>query len=213
MPTTAAECLQERRVYAARVPIEARRAQLRAAALRLIAQSGYRGLAANAVATAAGVTQPVLYGAYENLEALFADLLEHTQTQILTDLVGAFGAVPEPGGSGSLASRVTREWLRSVGDHPDAWRPVLCAGAGTPQTVADRFEAGRRAVRDLIAVTLRDASKAGRDAVHFQLGAEAVIAAAEHFGRVLIAGEATFSEGELVRIFEGLVSGLYRTGQ
>ncbi len=70
---------RKRRAYAPRVPPEQRREQLLDAALRLISRDGYAGLTIEAIAAEAGVTKPVVYGAYAKLPDLLGELLDRTR--------------------------------------------------------------------------------------------------------------------------------------
>ena len=82
---------RKRRPYAARVPIEERRTQLLDAALRVIDRDGYDGVSIDAIAREAGVTRPVVYGAFDGLGPLLTALLDRQQQRAITQL---FAALP-----------------------------------------------------------------------------------------------------------------------
>lgn len=206
--TKAATSARKRRTYAPRVPPEERRRQLLDATLRLIARNGYAGVTVEAIAAEAGVTKPVVYGVYAKLPALLDDLLERTQGEALAQLLAAFPADAEAAGE-HLAADVTRAWARAVRDHPDTWGPILLTEA-QPPAVRDRMEQGRRLVRDSIASML--ATQGTRTSVtsRHRLAAEALVAAAEHFGRRLVREPDTIDDDELAALVEDLVHGALR---
>ncbi len=61
--------VRARRPYAPRLPPEQRREQLLDAALCLIVERGYAGVSIEAVARIAGITRPVVYDHFPNLDA------------------------------------------------------------------------------------------------------------------------------------------------
>src|SRR5262249_42173762 len=81
---------RQRRAYAPRMPLDQRRQQLLDAALALIVREGYAGVTVDAIAQEAGVTKPVVYGAYANLSLLLTALLDRTQSDAVTQLLAAF---------------------------------------------------------------------------------------------------------------------------
>ncbi|WP_344772147.1 helix-turn-helix domain-containing protein [Nocardioides panacisoli] len=203
--TKAAAGTRKRRAYAARVPLDVRRQQLLDAALRLISRDGYAGLTVEAIAKEAGVTKPVVYGAYAKLPELLAELLERTQKEAVAQLLAAFP--PDASAANEhLARDVTRAWTTTVREHPDTWAPILLTGAHTPEVVLQRIEQSRRVVRDSIAAMFprKEGSPAGaRDL----LAAEALVAVAHHFGRRLLLEPESVDDDELARLIEDLVRG------
>ena len=99
---------RQRRPYAARVPIDVRREQLMDAALAVINREGHGGLSVDAIAKEAGVTRPVVYGAFDGgLGELVTALLDRQQVLIF----GRFlQAMPDS------VRRVRPDRLRHAGD-------------------------------------------------------------------------------------------------
>ncbi|GAB4002801.1 TetR/AcrR family transcriptional regulator [Nocardioides ultimimeridianus] len=185
-----------RRTYAARMPIEQRREQLLEAALTLIGREGYGGVTIEAIAAEAGVTKPVVYGAYAKLPLLLGELLDRTYADVITQLLAAFGdSTPSP-------AEVTHAWAAAVRGNPRTWGPILLTGGQAPQVVLDRIEEGRRLVRRQLARLLAG----GREVTSRErLASEAIIAAAEHFGRRMLTTPADVDDDELAALFEDLV--------
>lgn len=205
--TEASTQTRKRRAYAARVPPEERRAQLREATLRLIARDGYGRVTMEAIAAEAGVTKPVVYGSYAGLSELLGDLLDRTQQTALTQLLSAF---PSSSTRPPSTADVARVWAAAVRQHPETWGPILLLGAQTPRVVLERIDQSRQLVRDSMASLFsggRTPSKRQR------LAAEAVIAVAEHFGRTLLLDPESVTDDELAELVDDLVRGALGTAR
>lgn len=195
--------VRKRRAYAPRVPLEERRQQLLDAALRIIARDGYGRLTMEAIAHEADVTKPVVYGAYDKLPDLLKELLDRTQAQALAQLLEGLAVASEQGSVDNLASQVTRAWAHAVRSSPTTWAPILMTGANTPQAVLDRIEASREVVRQQIAQMLM-AYADSASATRVALASQAIVAAAEHFGRVLLTNPDSIDDDALAELFDDL---------
>jgi AcrR family transcriptional regulator len=183
------------------MPVDERREQLRAAALRLIGEQGYHGLTVEAIASAAGVTKPVLYSAYPTVAALLRDLLDRTQAEALSQLLGAVT------GPSMMPSQMTRAWLEIVHEHPRTWAPILRTGPGTPDVVVERIAQGRLTVTAALAQALATAYS-GEPAGRYEVAAQAFVAAAEHFGRAYLTAPDSVDVEVVAQLFDDLVRGL-----
>jgi len=191
------------------MPLEQRRRQLLDAALALIVRDGYAGLTVDAIAQEAGVTKPVVYSAYANLSLLLTALLDRTQNDAVTQLLAALPPDPSRLAAKHLAGDIARAWAQAVRDNPLTWTPVLCTGPHTPAPVLERIEQGRETVRK----ALTDLINAGRDldpatARHHRWTAHTVVAAAEHFGHLILTHPDAITNDELATLFNNLVNGL-----
>src|SRR3954466_6851190 len=72
-----------------RLPAARRRRQLLGVALEVFAAHGFHATSMDEVATAAGVTKPVLYQHFPSKRALYVELLEDVGNQLLTQLASA----------------------------------------------------------------------------------------------------------------------------
>ncbi|MEU5890535.1 helix-turn-helix domain-containing protein [Streptomyces sp. NPDC047461] len=178
---------RRRRPYAPRVPIEERREQLLDAALAVIVSDGYDRVSIDAIAKRSGVARSVVYGAFENLDALLAALLDRQQARAFERLLRT---VPDAGGlrdPAAFASEAVRRMADMLHQDPDTWRLILLPPGNMPVVVRDRIEADRERFRLLVerwlSLALADRSDPGLDA---QVLAHALVACAEHFGRVAL---------------------------
>jgi len=193
------EPVTKRRPYAARVPIEVRREQLLDAAIRVIVRDGYDGVTVEAVAREAGVTRPVVYGAFDGLGALLGALLDRQQARALEQLASAFPPDADPVTAILAAVRTMAERVRS---DPLTWRPILAAPEATPEVVRRRIDGDREAVREHLRGLLAAALPASVDA---ELAAHALVACLEHFGRLLLEDPDRFEPERLVGFAESVL--------
>ncbi|MFF1296138.1 MULTISPECIES: TetR/AcrR family transcriptional regulator [unclassified Streptomyces] len=178
---------RRRRPYAPRVPIEERREQLLDAALAVIVSDGYDRVSIDAIAKRAGVARSVVYGAFENLDALLTALLDRQQARAFERLLRTVpdaGALSDPA---AFASEAVRRMADMLHQDPDTWRLILLPPGNMPAVVRDRIEADRERFRLLVekwlSLGLAGRSDPGLDA---QVLAHALVACAEHFGRVAL---------------------------
>lgn len=173
---------RKRRPYAARMPIEERRTQLLDAALRVIDRDGYDGVSIDAVAKEAGVTRPVVYGAFDGLGPLLMTLLDRQQQRAITQL---FAALPTDTATDAVAAvelsgpRLHRMLL----DDPVTWRAILQSPANVPEVVRTRIESDRQQVRTIIEGLVTSVLGEKVDA---PVMAHGIIALLEHFGRLVL---------------------------
>lgn len=206
--------MSKRRPYAARVPLEVRREQLLDAAIQVIVREGYEGVSVDAIAREAGVTRPVVYGAYAGLNELLGALLDRQQARALTQLAEVLPDqldTPLAGGPDAWILDALRALIVRVSNDQLTWRPILLAPHGTPEAVRVRIEADRERIRIQLAELLgAGIEQRGGPAVDVELASHALIGVLEHFGRLLLEDPDRFEPDRLVAFAAGLLSVLGR---
>jgi AcrR family transcriptional regulator len=183
--------------------MEERREQLLDAAIRVIVRDGYDGVSVESIAREAGVTRPVVYGAFAGLGPLLGALLDRQQARALEQLASAFPTdAADPAEAMLTAVRTMAERVRS---DPLTWRPILAAPQATPDAVRRRIDADRDLVRAYLQGLLEGVLPDGADA---ELAAHTLVATLEYFGRVLIEDPDRFDPERLV----GFAAGILRLG-
>jgi AcrR family transcriptional regulator len=202
---TSEESPRKRRPYAARMPVDQRRTELLDAALRVVARDGYEALTAQAIAHEAGVTKPVLYGAFETLPALLAALLSREEAKALGQLTSAlpFAIFGDPA---TLAARVTRAWARAVRREPVTWQLILAGSGAMPAALAERVEVARAALRAQLASLI--SAYVPADHADPAILARALVAMAEEFGRLLVNDPDQVDIDRLATTVQALVTGV-----
>ena len=202
---------RQRRPYAARVPMEVRREQLMDAALAVIVREGYGGVSVDAVAKEAGVTRPVVYGAFEGLGDLLTALLDRQQVRAFGRLLAA---LPDDGDAHdpvALVELAIDRLVTMLREDPDTWRPILQVPDGLPTVVLERIEADRERVRTIFAGLVAGVSEQqDGPALDADLYAHAMLAVVEHFGRLLLDDPDRFTTERMVEGATRLLRLLWR---
>ncbi|MFS3127745.1 TetR/AcrR family transcriptional regulator [Nocardioides sp. Bht2] len=185
-----------RRPYAARLPLAERREQLLDAALAVITRDGYGAVSIEAVAQEAGVTRPVVYGAYDTLSDLLIALLDRQQARLIGLLIAALPEAFDERGPEDVVEESVRAMVAAVVADPETWRPVLFANDATPAEVRDRIAADREMVRQRIAELIGELLPWPE--VDTEVLSHAVVAILEHFARLLIDDPERFDADRLV---------------
>ncbi|MEU6143512.1 TetR/AcrR family transcriptional regulator [Streptomyces sp. NPDC047081] len=179
---------RKRRPYAPRVPIEQRREQLLDAALAVIVNDGYDRVSIDAIAKRAGVARSVVYGAYDNLDSLLTALLDRQQAHAFGSLLKTIPGASDPSDPAAFISETVRRMSTMLHEDPDTWRLILLPPGNMPNVVRDRIEADRdrfrRRVEAWISHTLPNRTEG--PALDPQIVAHALVACAEHFGRLAL---------------------------
>jgi AcrR family transcriptional regulator len=211
MPSTP----RKRRPYAPRVPLPERREQLLDAALAVIVSDGYGRISVDAVAKRAEVARAVVYGAYENLDALLGALLDREQARAFGRLLETLPGAVDLGDPAAFAAATVRRMSAMLRADPDTWRLILAPPGDMPALVRDRVEADRERFRLRVAAwitaVLADRDDTARDtaALDPQLLAHALVACAEHFGRVALTDPDRFGPDHVANQVHALLAALW----
>ena len=130
-----------------------RRRQLLDAALRAFAAAGYHGTSMDDVATAAGVTKPVLYQHFRSKRALYLELLNDVGAQLMDEITKA---TAEAGGPRQQVEQGFAAYFRFVEAHPEAFSLLFGSGSRRDVEFADEVRSVEAGVAEAIA-TLIDA--------------------------------------------------------
>jgi len=133
---------------APRLPAAERRSQLIDAAMAIFAAEGFQKTTMDAVASAAGVTKPVLYQHFPSKRDLFLELLRVVGRH-LTDMVGrATADITSPRGQ---VERGFRAYFHFVGSRTDEFRLLFGEGVRVDLEFSSEVEAVERNIAAFIA--------------------------------------------------------------
>jgi len=124
-----------------RLPPGERRALIVDAAGRLFGERGYDATRLDDVASAAGVTKPILYRHFADKTTLYLALLERHRE----DLGSFAAAVPAEGSLDERLRAVLVVWVAYVSDRGYAWRMLFRDTGGGPEIQAVRHAVHARA--------------------------------------------------------------------
>ncbi len=204
--------MSKRRPYAPRVPLDVRREQLLDAAIRVIVRDGYAGVSVDAIAREAGVTRPVVYGAYGDLDELLGALLDRQQARALAQLAEVLPDELDSDDPDAFLLDALRALIDKVTTDELTWRPILLAPLGTPEAVRERIDADRERIRRQLAVLLSIGLEVrGGPRIDVEVASHALIGVLEHFGRLLLEHPDRFEPDRLVAFAAWLLGVLGQT--
>jgi AcrR family transcriptional regulator len=141
---------RHRRPYAPRLPPAQRREQLIDAALEVILDRGYARVSIEAIARAAGITRPVVYDHFPNLNRLLHAVVEREERISLEQLDHVVPDEPGEQAPRELLAGGLSRFLDAVTSRPATWRIILLPLEGTPPIVRQHVQAGRQRVLERI---------------------------------------------------------------
>jgi AcrR family transcriptional regulator len=121
-----------------RLPRAERRELILESAGRLFGERGYAHTNLDEIATAAGVTKPVLYRHFESKKALYLALLERHRN----DLPRFFERVPDDLPFDQRVDAILETWFDYVTEHGYAWRMIFRDSGGGAEI--DEFRRGNQ---------------------------------------------------------------------
>ncbi|MEA2451039.1 MAG: hypothetical protein QOG63_2971 [Thermoleophilaceae bacterium] len=129
-----------------RLTAEARREQLLDATKQLALEHGFHAVSIEAVARAAGVSRPIVYGHFHDLPGLLEALTEREGDRALAQLATVLPSDLGSGDTGGTLLAALRSYLEAARSDPGTWTLVLMPPEGAPAIVRERIATGRAAV-------------------------------------------------------------------
>jgi AcrR family transcriptional regulator len=132
-----------------------RREQILDATKELARERGFHTVTIDAVARAAGITRPVVYGHFGDLAGLLTALVDREGERAAAQLAALLPTDLRSGNPRQILVGALGAFLEAVNADPTTWRLVLMPAEGTPDGLRERF------VRERAAVTAQLASAVG----------------------------------------------------
>lgn len=176
-----------------------RREQLLDAAKAIVDEDGFHAVSVEAVARAAGITRPVVYSHFGDLEALLEALVERESARALGGLAEILPpARSEPGDPRIALLAALDGYLRAVESDPTTWRLVLIPAEGAPAALREHIDRGRDAVVAHLAEVVRAGLVPGLRPADPELAARTLSALADELARRLLTDPAAYPRERLV---------------
>ena len=199
-----------RRKYAPRLPPEERRTQLLDAALEIVAEEGLPGVSIESIARRAGVTRPVVYSVYADLDELLGALLQREEQRAFAQVASAMPLDPDATAGKTpddIAVDGIATFLRAVQANPLTWRMILLPVDGTPPLLRQRVEQTRgfllTQMQPLIAWGIEQ--RGGPHGVETELLARTILTLAEEAGRLALTQPEEFTIERLTAFARGMI--------
>ena len=125
---------------------EERREQLLDATKEVVWRDGFHAVSIEAVARAAGVSRPIVYGHFDDLPRLLEALVEREGARALGQLAEILPRDLSTGDPRESLLAGLRGYLAAAEADPVTWRLVLIPPEGAPAVLRERIETGRGAI-------------------------------------------------------------------
>ena len=166
---------------AARMTGEARREQILDITEGIVEADGFHAVSIDRVAREAGITRPVVYTHFGDLEGLLHALVDRGNRRTLEALARV---VPTPGGKPEEVLLASLEaFLETVREDPATWRLALLPPESAPALLADRIARDRANVVRALTAVIEPWIEGEADAT---LVARSLVAIAEESARVVL---------------------------
>ncbi len=192
---------------ARRLAPEVRRRQLLDAALDVLAEGGFDAVTVEAVAGRAGVTRPVVYDMFGDLEGLMLALIDREELAALAPLLEIVGGDPGDADPEQFLIDAILAFLRAVRAKPRTWRLVLTPPRGSSAELRNRIRHSRRLVTERV-IELLDwgvARRGGPLGLDHPLAARLIVAAGEDAARLMLAHPRRYPPERLAAITRALL--------
>jgi AcrR family transcriptional regulator len=201
-----------RRPYAPRLPPAERREQLLDSTLAIISEEGYEAVSMESIARRAGVTRPVVYGAFSNLALLLAALFRREENRALEQLSAIVPPEPDERDPDRIVVEGIAGFLARVAEHPQTWRLILFPVQGTPDIVRRQVERNRakllERIRTLVEWGLE--RRGGPSDLDPDLTARAILSLAEDSGRLVLTDPERFPPERVTAFSERILAAIER---
>src|SRR3954452_3735295 len=138
--------MAERGAITTRMSAEQRREQILDATKAIVAERGFHAVSIEAVSRAAGITRPIVYSHFGDLQGLLEALVERESARALAQLAAVLPTDLGDGDPRAILLSAQRGYLEVVASDPATWRLILMPSEGAPAILRERIESGRAAV-------------------------------------------------------------------
>jgi AcrR family transcriptional regulator len=186
-----------------------RREQLLDVTKTLVGEQGFHDLSIEAIAKRAGITRPVIYAHFEDLDALLEAMLEREALRALTQLGAIMPTELPPGGARKEALLAAlRGYLEAIQSDPVTWRLVLMPPEGAPHMLREQVERGRDAIVATLAKVVGPGLAPERPSPDPHLTARLLSALSDEAARLLLSDPGEYPIERLMRHAEWLLGQL-----
>jgi AcrR family transcriptional regulator len=183
-----------------------RREQLLDVTKTLVGEQGFHDLSIEAIARRAGITRPVVYAHFEDLDSLLEAMLQREALRALGQLGSILPqALPEDGGRSDALLSALRGYLETIESDPVTWRLVLMPPEGAPRVLRETVENGREAVVAALAQVVGPGIAPERPSPDPQLTARLLSSLSDEAARLLLKDPEQYPIERLMRHAEWLL--------
>jgi AcrR family transcriptional regulator len=177
----------------------ARRQQILEVTAAIVAREGFEGVSIQAVSAAAGISRPIVYEHFGDLDGLLEALVKREMDAAMEQVATTRLRDLSEGDPTELMLESLGLFLDAVRQHPDTWRLVLMPSQGAPASLRRNIQRGRAAVLEGLAHSVRDGLKPGGvDPPDPELTASILSAISDEYGRLVLSDPKRYSPERLL---------------
>ena len=186
-----------------------RREQLLDVTKTLVGEQGFHNLSIEAIAKRAGITRPVVYAHFDDLDALLEAMLQREAVRALTQLAAIMPEeMPDDDGRRQALIGALRGYLEAIEADPVTWRLVLMPPEGAPHMLREQVERGRDAIVATLAKVVGPGLAPQRPSPDPHLTARLLSALSDEAARLLLSDPQEYPIDRLMRHADWLLSQL-----
>jgi AcrR family transcriptional regulator len=171
-------------------------------------ERGFHAVSIEVVAREAGISRPVVYNHFDDLQGLLEALIERESQRALQQLAAV---LPKDFGSNETVEQMLaalRDYLEVVEADPLTWRLVLMPPEGAPEILRERIAEGRKGVIALLTEIVRGGAGPIGPSPDPELTARTLSALSDEGARLILTNPEHFSAGRIVDHARWLLSHL-----
>jgi AcrR family transcriptional regulator len=180
-----------------------RREQLLDVAKAIVVDRGFHAVSIEAVARDAGISRPIVYGHFQDLDGVLEALVAREGRRALEQLEAVLPGALAAGDPRDRLVGALAGYLEAVRADPDTWQLVLMPQEGAPRALHERIAEGRGAVVAQLAAALGPGPAASPDP---ELLARLLAALADEAARLLLADPGRYPPERIIALAEWLLS-------
>jgi len=163
-----------------------RREQLLDVTKQLVIEEGFHAVSIEAVARTAGVSRPIVYGHFRDLDGLLQALTDRESERAVAQLAAVLPRDIGDGDPRQELLRALRSYLEAARANPGTWRLVLMPPEGAPSFLRERIAIGRAAALAHLAEAVRPGFGPGRESPDPELTAAMLSSFADESVRLML---------------------------
>jgi len=176
----------------------ARREQLLRVTIEIVAEEGFQGVSIQSVAQRAGISRPIVYEHFGDLqgllEAALASEMDRAMAQVTATELGDLAH----GDTAEVMLESLRRYLAAVTENPLTWKLVLMPPEGAPEILRKGIIQGRAAVLRSLTNAVSPGSMPGEASPDPEMTARILSTIADEYARLLLTDPARFPADRLL---------------
>ena len=176
----------------------ARREQLLDVTMELVVEQGFHKVSVQSVARRAGVSRPIVYEHFGELNGLLEALVARETARALAEISETTLSDLSKGDPSELMLESLRAYLAAVARHPMTWRLVLMPPEGAPELLRRSIGRGRADVLASLTDAVRLGSMPGHESPDPEMTARLLSAIADEYARLVLVDPKRFPPERLL---------------